>query len=105
MHYLITVVDSDSVWNIYLPFNVDFITLTVTSHCTTEVSWRVGFCMCVCESLTLIYIYALMCKRYRSAASNGELGLKEELGAMLQTIVLYSKFCGTCLELPQVMFV
>ena len=82
---------------VYLPLNVDFITLTVTSH------WGVGFCMYACKKC--INIYAVMCKPCRSIASIGEVGLRDELGARLQTIVLYSMFCGTCLELPQVIFV
>lgn len=47
MLYLITVVDLESVDMVYLSFNVDFITLTVTGHRSTEVSGRVGFCMYV----------------------------------------------------------
>ena len=32
---------------IYLPFNIDFITFSFTSHHSTKVSWRIGFCMYV----------------------------------------------------------
>ena len=32
---------------VYLPFNVDLVTLTATSHRSTKVSWRVRFCMYV----------------------------------------------------------
>ena len=44
-----TVVSFESVAYIrmYLPFNVDFVTLTVTNHHSVEVGWRVGFCMYV----------------------------------------------------------
>ena len=34
---------------VYLPFNVDLVTLTATSHRSTKVSWRVRFCMYACK--------------------------------------------------------
>ena len=51
MLYLIVVVDLESVDMAYLPFDVDFITFSITSYHSTEVSWRVGFCMYICENL------------------------------------------------------
>ena len=103
----------------YLPFNVDFVTFSVTSHHSTEVSWRVGFCMYVYEKVQMnTSIYAVMCKPcsfilksfffvwvMETWGPKGGKGLREGLRARVQTIVLYAMFCGTCLELPQVMFV